>query len=145
MYEHQCLENIFKNKNWLANMMINSSTRQLLKLQWYPFLRYLLTTFQYHLDHICLQNNLTQGNISVNFQKHWTQNQRLISSGYVFLHQRARQSEKTIFCCPLYQNYTAIQKNECVKRALYKWILQYTHVVQSLIATYCIKLSIDRQ
>ena len=35
--------------------------------------------------------------------------------------------------------------NECVKRAHYNWILQYTQVVQSPISNDCHKLSIDVQ
>ena len=51
-YKHRCPENIKKIYKSAGNVIINSSTRQLLKTPWYLLLRYLLTTVQCHLYHM---------------------------------------------------------------------------------------------
>ena len=60
-----------------------------------------------------------QVNYSVNFQKHWASNQRLLSADYVILNQRAMQSEQSVFCCSVYQRYKSIQKSMNVLKELF--------------------------
>ena len=54
LYEHKCLENTRNYKRWPENVMINSSTRQLLKPPWYPLLRDFMTKVQCNLGNLLL-------------------------------------------------------------------------------------------
>ena len=97
--------------NLLENVVINNSIRLLLKQQCSPILKNLLTTVQRHLANLWLQKSIVQENHSVIFQKHWTPNIRLLSSGCVLLNQNKRPSELSVCCGAVYQRGGYIQKS----------------------------------
>ena len=52
MHQHKCLENIKNVYKSTGNVMTNNSKSPLLKQQWSPLLKDLITTFQYHLANL---------------------------------------------------------------------------------------------
>ena len=59
------------------------------------------------------------------------------------LNQITRQSDQTVCCVPVYQRGEDTKNQLTVHKDLHNCILQYPQVVQSPIANYCFKVSID--
>ena len=74
LYEHGCQTNTKNDTKLQGNVMINSSTRLLLKHQWHQLLKDLLTTVQQKQTNMIPLKHLVQENHSINFKKHWMSN-----------------------------------------------------------------------
>ena len=68
-----------------------------------------------------------------------------MSAGFVPINQGKNQPDLALCCGPVSQRGGNIKKKSTGKKIPYNWILQHPQVVQSPIANYCLKLSIDDQ
>ena len=126
-----------------GNMSINSITRQWLNHHLSQHLKYVPTTVRWHITHLCLLKLTVQCNHSVNLQRHWMSNIRLLFRGLVQLGKSIRQSKNSMCCGHILKSDRDIQEKQRFTDALYYWILHNPQVVQSPIENNCICVSID--
>ena len=93
-----------------GNVRIISSTMQWLKKKFSQQMKDVLEKFWWHLTHQFLLKILAQENLSVNLQRYWISNIRLLFVGLVQLRHSMTQSKNTMCCGQTLQSTIVIKK-----------------------------------